>query len=91
MPIARSGIGAVVIDGMIYVIGGEGWVDESGGVFRTTEAYDPKSNSWVEKTPMPTARHGFAKGVLDGKIYAVSGVSLVSMFSVVAVNEVYTP
>jgi hypothetical protein len=40
---------------------------------------------------MPTARHGFAKGVLDGNLYAVSGVSLVSMFSVVAVNEVYTP
>jgi N-acetylneuraminic acid mutarotase len=91
MPIARSGIGAAVIDGMIYVIGGEGWVDELGGVLRTTEAYDPKSNSWVEKTPMPTARHRFAKGVLDGKLYAVSGVGLMSMFSVVAVNEVYTP
>jgi N-acetylneuraminic acid mutarotase len=91
MPTARSGVGAVVIDGKIYVIGGEGWVDELGGVFRTNEAYNPKSESWVEKTPMPTARHGFAKGVLDGKLYAVSGVSLMHMFSVVAVNEVYTP
>jgi len=62
-----------------------------GGVFRTNEAYDPKSNSWVEKTPMPSPRRGFAKWVLDGKLYAVSGISLVSMFSVVAVNEVYTP
>jgi N-acetylneuraminic acid mutarotase len=91
MPTARSGLGAALIDGKIYVIGGEGWVDELGGVFRSNEAYDPKSDSWVEKTPMPTARHGFAKGVLDGKLYAVSGVSLMHMFSVVAVNEVYTP
>jgi N-acetylneuraminic acid mutarotase len=91
MPTARSGIGAAVIDGKIYVIGGEGWVDESGGVFRTNEAYDPNSNTWVEKTPMPTARHGFAKGVFDGKLYTISGVSLMHMFSVVAVNEGYTP
>jgi len=91
MPTARSAVGAAVIDGRIYVIGGEGWVDESGGVFRNNEAYDPSSNSWTEKTPMPTARHGFAKAVLDGKLYAVSGVSILHMFSVVAVNEVYTP
>ena len=40
---------------------------------------------------MPTARHGFAKGVIDGKLYTVSGTSLMHMFSVVAVNEVYAP
>ena len=92
MPTARSGIGAAVIDGKIYVVGGAGWVDERGGVFRTNEAYDPKSDSWVEETPMPTARHGFAKGVLDGKLYTVSGVSLMNMMlSVMALNEVYTP
>lgn len=92
MPTARSGIGAAVIDGKIYVIGGRGWVDERGGVFRTNEAYDPKSDSWVEETPMPTPRHGFAKGVLDGKLYAVSGTNLMSfMFSRMALNEVYTP
>jgi N-acetylneuraminic acid mutarotase len=91
MPAARSGLGAAVIDGKIYVIGGEGWVDEWGGAFRTNEAYDPKGDKWLEETPMPTARHGFAKGVINGKLYAVSGTSLTHMFSVVAVNEVYTP
>jgi len=70
---------------------GEGWGDELGGVFRTNESYDPKSDRWVEETPMPTARHGFAKGVIDGKLYTVSGTSLMHMFSVVAVNEVYAP
>jgi len=92
MPTARSGIGAAVIDGKIYVIGGEGWVDESGRVVRTNEAYDPKSDRWVEETPMPIARHGFAKGVLDSKIYVVSGVSLMHpMYSREALNVVYTP
>jgi N-acetylneuraminic acid mutarotase len=91
MVAARSAIGVAALDGRIYVIGGEGWVDESGRVFRANEAYDPKSNSWAEEVPMPTPRHGFAKGVIDGKLYAVSGVNIAGMFSVVAVNEVYTP
>ena len=61
-------------------------------VFRANQAYDPNSNSWAEKASMPTPRHGFAKGVIDGKLYAVSGVTTASsMFSIVAVNEVYTP
>jgi len=38
---------------------------------------------------MPTPRHGFAKGVIDGKLYAVLGVTTASgAFSIVAVNEV---
>ena len=92
MPNARSAIGAAALEGKIYVIGGEGWGDELGRVFRANQAYDPNSNSWAEKARMPTPRHGFAKGVIDGKFYAVSGVTSASnMFSIVAVNEVYTP
>ena len=92
MPTARSGLAVMALDGKIYAIGGEGSVDELGGIFRANEVYDPKSNSWAAATPMPTQRRGVAKGVLDGKIYAVSGVSTSAMmFSVIAVNEVYTP
>ena len=91
MAAARSAIGAVALGGRIYVIGGEGWVDEAGRVFHANEVYDPKSNSWAEGARMPTPRHGFAKGVIDGKLYAVSGVTRDGMFSIVAVNEVYSP
>ena len=92
MPIARSAIGVAALDGKIYAVGGEGWSDELGRVFRANEAYDPKSNSWAEEARMPTPRHSYAKGVIDGKFYAVSGVTTAtSMFSIVAVNEVYTP
>jgi N-acetylneuraminic acid mutarotase len=91
MATARSGVGVTALNGKIFVIGGEGWVDEIGGVSRANEAYDPKSNSWAVEARMPTPRYGFAKGVIDGKLYAVSGVTRAGMFSVIAVNEVYTP
>lgn len=91
MATARSGIGVAALDGRIYVIGGEGWADELNGVFRANEAYDPKSDSWAEVAGMPTPRHSFAKGVIDGKLYAVSGFTRAAMFSIVAANEMYTP
>ena len=39
MPTARSGTGIAALDGKIYVLGGEGWVDDFGGVFRANEVY----------------------------------------------------
>jgi N-acetylneuraminic acid mutarotase len=38
MAAARSGLAVVALNGRIYAIGGEGWVDELGGIFRTNEA-----------------------------------------------------
>lgn len=94
MPTARSGTAIAVLNGRIHVLGGEGWVDDFGGVFRTQEAYDPKRNAWTRLARMPTPRHGFAAAALDGKIYAVSGVNNAGgagTLSVIAVNEIYEP
>jgi N-acetylneuraminic acid mutarotase len=94
VPTARSGIGVAALDGKIYVLGGEGWIDDFGGVFRANEAYDPKTNLWAKEARMPTPRHGFAKAVVDGKLYAVSGVNNAGgagTLSVINVNEVYAP
>jgi N-acetylneuraminic acid mutarotase len=92
MTSARSGIAAAAMDGKIFVIGGTGWADDLTGIFRANEAYDPKTNSWSDVAGMPTPRHNFAKGVVDGKLYAVSGITrAAAMFSIVAVNEVFTP
>lgn len=94
MPTARSGVGVAALDGKIHVLGGEAWLDDFGGVFRSNEAYNPKTNSWLKEARMLTPRHGFAVAVIDGKLYAVSGVNDAGgagPLSVVDVNEVYTP
>jgi N-acetylneuraminic acid mutarotase len=94
MPTARSGTGIAVLDGKIYVLGGEGWIDDFGGVFRTNEVYDPKTNSWSRATRMITPRHGFAVAQVGKAIYAVSGVNNAGgagTLSVVNVSEIYEP
>ncbi len=60
MPTARSGTGIAVVDGKIHVLGGEGWIEDFGGVFRAHEVYDPKTNTWARYPRMITPRHGFA-------------------------------
>lgn len=94
MPTARSGTGAGVIDGKIHVLGGEGWLDNFGGVFRAHEVYDPKTNTWQRAARMLTPRHGFATAVIGRRLYAVSGVNNAGgagTLSVVNVNEIFEP
>jgi N-acetylneuraminic acid mutarotase len=94
MPTARSGTGIATLDGKIYVLGGEGWVDDFGGVFRANEVYDPNTNTWSRAARMITPRHGFAVAQVGKTIYAVSGVNNAGgagTLSVVPVNEIYEP
>jgi N-acetylneuraminic acid mutarotase len=94
MPTARSGTAIAVVDGKIHVLGGEGWIDDFGGVFRAHEVYDPKSNTWSRAARMITPRHGFAASAIGGNIIAVSGVNNAGgagTLSVVAVNEIFEP
>ena len=87
-------VGGAVLDGKVYVLGGEGWIDDFGGVFRTNEVYDSKTNSWSRATRMITPRHGFAVAQVGKAIYAVSGVNNAGgagTLSVVNVNEIYEP
>jgi N-acetylneuraminic acid mutarotase len=69
LPTARSGITAAVVEGRIYVFGGEG----DAGTFRENEAYDPTHDSWRRMEPMPTARHGLGSAVVQSRIYIIGG------------------
>ena len=93
MPTKRSGIASAAspVNGNIYVFGGENPFKDEGAVktFDVVEKYDPKSNSWTTEQVMPTARHGLAAMVIDGKIYVVSGGTKPGL-SVSDVNEVFS-
>jgi N-acetylneuraminic acid mutarotase len=72
MPTPRRGMSAAVLDGKIYVIGGN---PGSTGGLKTVEAYDPATDSWMTKSPMSVARGGLSISVVNGKIYAIGGMT----------------
>lgn len=89
LPTGRWGLHAVVIDGLIYAVGGA--IQSSSGVntyYGTVEVYDPVANTWTTKSPMPTPRQGMALSVVNGLIYAIGGWG---GWPELAVVEVYNP
>jgi len=83
--IARDRLAVVVVDGIIYAIGGE----TPGGVTGVVEAYDPTQQAWMLKATksVPVANIGGA--VLDGKVYVPGGLTFSDR--VTDVLEVYDP
>jgi N-acetylneuraminic acid mutarotase len=53
----------------------------------TVEAYDPATDTWTTKAPMPTARQGLAAAVVNGSLYAIGGYN----GSYLSTVESYTP
>ena len=67
MPTRRSGGGASVIDGKIYVAGGR---PPRGADFAM---YDPATDAWTALPDMPTARNHLAVGAVGGKVVVAGG------------------
>ncbi|HZP79307.1 MAG TPA: kelch repeat-containing protein [Pseudolabrys sp.] len=105
MPTPRGSAQAVTVDGKIYVIGGAHanlpgkpseplWIGVPQIVTGTVEEYDPATNTWRSRAPMPTGRNHFYAGVVDGKIYAINGRlgnSFVTASDVTDLVEQYDP
>lgn len=74
MPTARIHASAVFgPDGLLYVIGGFR-SGQGGGSSGVNEAYDPATNSWTTRAPLPRPRYGASAVVgSDNKIYVIGG------------------
>lgn len=75
MPTPRNHAAAGVLDGRIYVAGGR-----TGSVFipnafnvDLVEEYNPATDQWVLRAPMPTPRSATAWGVHGGRLYVAGG------------------
>ncbi|MFS0654645.1 Kelch repeat-containing protein [Bacillus sp. 179-C3.3 HS] len=86
LPEARVGASSGVVDGKIYVIGGQTPNNQSIG--DQTFVYDPKTNEWTNKKSMPTPRYGAATVTLNNNIYVIGGFSTDGPVKTV---EVYNP
>ncbi|MEM2081945.1 MAG: kelch repeat-containing protein [Candidatus Bathyarchaeia archaeon] len=77
---ARAGLGVVAVNGKIYAIGGSTANGSAyppdifaGGFVGTNEVYDPETDTWSYRTPMPTPRAYFAIAAYKNKIYCIGG------------------
>lgn len=83
IPVTRNNLGAGVINGKIYFVGGE-------GVTAETDAYDPATDTWTIQTPMPTARGQVGVAVVNNVLYALGGHTS-GYTALLATNEAFTP
>ncbi len=92
MPTARTYFGIAVYQNRIYTIGGEWWDAVNGSVrSNINEVYDPLTDTWETKEPMPTNRSQLEANVVNGKIYLIGGRTVGPQYLTVALNEVYDP
>ena len=76
MPTPCNHMGGEAVNGKIYIIGGRlsgAFIIGFPGNINLVQAYDPAADSWVTKTPMPTARSGLNTANLNGIIYVAGG------------------
>ncbi|MFY9906554.1 MAG: kelch repeat-containing protein [Terriglobales bacterium] len=74
IPTARYAVAAAVVENILYVIGGcNSQCAVGGGALTTVEAYDPTTNTWSEKTPMPVAVDSAYAVESKNIIYVVGG------------------
>lgn len=75
LPTPRSGIAGAVVRGCFYVFGGEGNPTHPLGIYDQTEVYNPLTNTWMRRAPLPTPRHGLGAAVLADRIYLPAGAT----------------
>jgi N-acetylneuraminic acid mutarotase len=78
---ARNRLGAGVINGVLYAVGGE----VGGPGVTTHEAYNPVTNQWSPRAALPTARRGTVAAVVGYRLYVIGGAPGASD------NEAYQP
>ncbi|XP_035392188.1 kelch-like ECH-associated protein 1A isoform X3 [Electrophorus electricus] len=68
-----SGLGACVLFGLFYAVGGRNLSLESNVDSAELFCYNPMTNQWTQLASLNTARNRVGVGELDGSIYAVGG------------------
>ncbi|MDR4493137.1 MAG: kelch repeat-containing protein [Nitrospirales bacterium] len=96
-PTKRTEVAAAALNGKIFVVGG---FEEPGfgnllnfAITPSLQEYDPSTDRWTARAPMPVALHHVGIGVSGGKLYVIGGYQL-SGFSVwhpVATVYAYDP
>lgn len=92
MPVAVESAPSGVIDGKLYVAGGAADQLVAGSGLASSpqfQVYDPVTDSWSFKAPMPFASFSGFAGVIGGKLYVAGGRGAVSQ--IIGDLRIYDP
>jgi N-acetylneuraminic acid mutarotase len=96
-PTMRTEVAAATLNEKIYVVGG---FEQPGfgnfinlGITPSLQAYDPATDRWTSRAPMPVGLHHVGIGVAGGKLYVIGGYkqSGFSVWQPVATVYAYNP
>jgi len=73
MPTPRNSPSSCVLNGKMYVIGGNKTINGNNNMLSSMEIFDPIMDTWTEKANMLIARGASTASVVDGKIYSIGG------------------
>jgi large repetitive protein len=94
MSTRRDNSGSAVLGGKLYVFGGSTRNSDGSYVDRTLDAvemYDPGTDSWTDRAPMPTGRQSVIVGTLNGRAQVMGGEVNPNPPGTFAANEEYDP
>ncbi len=82
----RDHMGVVIVDGKIHAIAGR--MDSYDFNTSLNAVYDPQTDGWTFRAPLPTARSGPSAVYINGKIAVFGGEATGRVFGT---NEIYDP
>lgn len=71
LPAPRAGNAAAVLDGIVYVMGGES--GQTADAYANVDRLDVTTGTWSDGDPLLRARHGTGVAVYDGKLWIAAG------------------
>jgi N-acetylneuraminic acid mutarotase len=92
LPAPRGGITGAVVNGCMFVFGGEGEQKHVLGLTPNTYGYDPRSDKWTTLPNLPIAVHGLkGSAVINGRIFLPGGGITLGGNSGTNAMQVYRP
>ena len=92
LPTARNHLAAAALDGRFYAVGGRFGAGFRSAMTDVLEVYDPATNSWATRAPMPTTRGGINGIAANGCLHVFGGEGPgAGPDGVFAAHEVYDP
>lgn len=93
LPVGVAEVGVAALDGKVYEVGGTEQVGNGPPTWNSslTMMYDPTTDTWRQRAPLPHGLTHVGLAALDGKLYAIGGFTNIVHMGAVDSAYVYDP